>query len=46
VFKSWEGKAAIITLTEIPLPSEIKSPEEILELWKKEVKRAIGMQIS
>jgi transposase len=44
VFKSWEGKAALLTLQSFPLPQEItdKGIEGILECWKQEIKRAVG----
>ncbi|MCK8828587.1 IS110 family transposase [Natroniella acetigena] len=46
VFKSWEGKASLVTLKEFPLPDEIlkMTPEEIVLEWKKEVKRAVGIK--
>jgi transposase len=46
VFKSWEGKAALLTLTEIPLPDMIVklSAEEIVSMWRTEVKRAVGLK--
>ena len=46
VFSSWEGKTAILTLEQIALPSEISelSAEEILVVWRKEVKRGIGIK--
>ena len=45
-FKSWEGKAAILTLKKMPLPSMIVklSAEEIVSIWKTEVKRAVGLK--
>jgi transposase len=44
VFRSWEGKAALLTLESFPLPQEItdKGIEGILECWKQEIKRAVG----
>lgn len=46
VFKDWEGKAALMTLREFPLPEEIasKGAETILLCWKQEVKRAVGIK--
>ena len=46
VFSSWEGKTAILTLEQISLPSKISelSAEEILAVWRKEVKRGIGIK--
>jgi transposase len=46
VFSNWEGKTAILTLMEIPLPGDINElkAEEILALWRKEVKRGIGIK--
>jgi transposase len=46
VFKSWEGKAALLTLKEIPLPDMIVklSAEEIVSMWRTEVKRAVGLK--
>lgn len=43
IFKDWEGKAAILTLREFPLPQDIimLGEDKILETWK-EVKRAVG----
>jgi transposase len=45
-FKSWEGKAALLTLAEIPLPDTItKLPaEEIVGIWRTGVKRAVGLK--
>ncbi|BFH60576.1 hypothetical protein [Paenibacillus azoreducens] len=44
VFKDWEGKASLITLSEFPTPTEIVmlGPKAILCRWKKDVKRAVG----
>lgn len=44
VFKSWDGKAALITLETFPLPQEIvdKGVAGIVQCWKQEVKRAVG----
>lgn len=46
VFSSWEGKTAILTLEKIALPSEIDKlqAEEILAIWREEVKRGIGIK--
>lgn len=46
VFKNWEGKAALNTLANFPTPSMILEldAEEILEIWKKKVKRAVGIR--
>jgi transposase len=46
VFKSWEGKAALAVLKEIPLPAEIAamSPEEIVGVFKKGAERAVGIK--
>lgn len=45
-FKSWEGKAALAVLKEIPLPAEIaeKSPEDIVKVFKKGAERAVGIK--
>lgn len=46
VFGDWEGKAAMMTLDEFPLPAMIleKTPEEIVAHWKKEISRAVGLK--
>lgn len=46
VFKDWEGKAALLTLQSFPLPQEIvaKGVVGIIECWKQEVKRAVGIK--
>jgi transposase len=46
VFKDWEGKASLITLREFPVPQEIVTLGSfaIVERWKQNVKRAIGMK--
>lgn len=46
VFKDWEGKASLITLSEFPLPQEIAAlgATAILERWKQDVKRAVGIK--
>jgi transposase len=44
VFSSWEGKAALLTLRNLSIPSKIEETniEDILKLWRTEVKRAVG----
>lgn len=44
VFSSWEGKAALLTLRHLSIPSKVVKTniEDILKLWKTEVKRAVG----
>lgn len=46
VFASWEGKAALMSLTEFSTPQEVLSTgvQQIIAIWKKEVKRAVGNQ--
>lgn len=46
VFKVWEGKASLMTLREFPLPAEIraKGSRGVLERWKTEVKRGVGIK--
>ena len=46
VFSSWDGKAALLTLRNLSTPSKIAkiSAEDILKLWKTEVKRAVGIK--
>lgn len=46
VFSSWEGKTALITLKTMCTPSKIikKDAEEILSIWRKEVKRGVGIK--
>ncbi len=46
VFSDWSGKAALGTLQEFPLPSEILDLDEleIAARWKKYVKRAVGIK--
>jgi transposase len=46
VFADWEGKAALISLTEFSTPEEVLSTgvQEIIRIWKKGVKRAVGNQ--
>jgi transposase len=45
-FSSWEGKTALMTLGKIALPEKIasKTPEEILCIWRKEVRRGVGIK--
>ena len=45
VFADWEGKAALISLTEFPTPDKVLSADvqRIVVTWKKEVKRGIGL---
>jgi len=46
VFEKWTGKAAMIILKEIPLPSQIveMSPEEIVKVIKKKASRGVGIK--
>lgn len=46
VFKSWGGKAALLTLVELPLPDMITklSAEEIVSIWRRGVRRAVGLK--
>lgn len=46
VFSSWEGKAALLTLKHLSTPSKIANinTNDILKLWKTEVKRAVGIK--
>lgn len=46
VFKSFEGKTALMTLQLFPLPQDInkRTTVEIVSAWKKEVKRAVGIK--
>ncbi|MBU3114796.1 IS110 family transposase [Clostridium lacusfryxellense] len=46
VFADWEGKAALISLTEFSTPQEVllTGVQEIIKIWKKGVKRAVGNQ--
>lgn len=46
VFSSWEGKAALLTLKHLSTPSKIVNinTDDILRLWKTEVKRAVGIK--
>ena len=44
VFADWEGKAALISLTEFPTPDKVLSfdVQQIVATWRKDVKRGIG----
>jgi transposase len=46
VFKDWSGKAAMCSLKHFPLPSEVtaKTAFTIVDEWKQEVKRAVGLK--
>lgn len=46
VFSDWEGKAAVLTLEKMGLPDKIanKTAEEIVSVWREEVKRAVGIK--
>jgi transposase len=46
VFSSWEGKTAIMTLERMALPANIieLTAEEILSVWREEVKRGVGIK--
>lgn len=46
VFSDWEGKAAIMTLEKMGLPDKIaaKTVDEIVSIWREEVKRAVGVK--
>lgn len=46
VFSDWEGKAAIMTLERMCLPSKIvgHTAEEIVSIWREEIKRAVGIK--
>lgn len=45
VFKNWDGKASLIAMREFPLPADIvaKGARVVLERWKTEVKRGVGI---
>jgi transposase len=45
VFKDWQGKAAMLTLKHFCLPVDVQclGAEQIVEVWKQEVKRAVGL---
>lgn len=46
VFKSWEGKTALMTLENFPIPEEIArmDAENILSVWRRKVKRGVGIK--
>lgn len=46
VFSDWEGKAAILTLEKLGTPDNIvkNSPDEIVGIWREDVKRAVGIK--
>ena len=46
VFANWEGKASLMSLTEFSTPEQVLSTgvQQIVVTWKKEVKRAVGIQ--
>lgn len=46
VFKDWEGKTALYTLSHFPFPSDIlrMTDEEIVFKWKEEIRRGVGMK--
>ncbi|WP_347488502.1 IS110 family transposase [Desulfoscipio sp. XC116] len=46
VFKNWEGKASLITLSCFPLPQDVVNAgeEHIAKEWKKEVQRSVGLK--
>jgi transposase len=46
VFKDWDGKTSIMTMSTFPLPADIvsKGAREILAHWKTEVKRGVGIK--
>jgi transposase len=46
VFKSWDGKASLMTMRQFPTPEEIvsKGASDILAFWKTEVKRGVGIK--
>ena len=48
VFANWEGKAALMSLTEFSTPEQVLSTgvQQIVATWKKEVKRAVGIQMA
>jgi transposase len=45
VFVNWEGKAALISLTEFSTPEKVLSTgvQQIVATWKKEVKSGVGI---
>jgi len=46
VFADWEGKAALMSLTEFATPEEVllTGVQQIVATWRKEIKRAVGNQ--
>jgi transposase len=46
VFKKWDGKASLMAMREFPLPDEIVAigARGVLEHWKTEVKRGVGIK--
>lgn len=46
VFSTWEGKTGVITLERMGLPTKITeyTAEEILTIWREEVKRGVGIK--
>ena len=46
VFGSWDGKTALSTLKNFPMPEDIVnlSPQDIINGWKKDMKRAGGVK--
>lgn len=46
VFKSWDGKASLMTMRQFPTPEEIvlRGARDILAFWKTEVKRGVGIK--
>lgn len=46
VFKTWDGKAALSTLENFPLPADIceLTAEEIVLTWRKTVSRSVGLK--
>lgn len=46
VFSLWEGKTALLTLKHLSTPSKIADTDvdDILKLWKTEVKRGVGIK--
>lgn len=46
VFKSWDGKASLMTMRQFPTPEEIvlKGAKDILASWKTEVQRGVGIK--
>ena len=46
VFADWEGKAALMTLKELPTPEKIIKLDapEIVAIWRKKISRAVGIK--